>query len=77
MRVEVGRFEDEDIEIGAPEDQEPISWTAADEGDRLYDQMVEREMDRHAWPSNQDTFLLGCEDEMERARRRAPIREAA
>lgn len=72
-------FYEEDLELS---ESEPVqSWTAADEGDRRYDQRVEDQMDRHSWPGNRDTFLMRVfsegEDEMERARRRAFIREAA
>jgi hypothetical protein len=71
-------FYEDDLELS---ESEPVqSWTAADEGDRRYDQWVEDQMDRHNWPGNRDTFLMRVsegEDEMERARRRAFIREAA
>lgn len=71
------------------------TWDEADEGDRRYDEMVERSlfdpqthgewMFRHAFthpasltfPDIDTGTPDGMEPETERARRRAPIREAA
>ena len=73
MRVDIEFSEQPEEEIDAAESAE--SWMATNRDDQMYDDWVERESERHAWPSNQDEFLtrLG-EDEMERARRRAFIR---
>ena len=73
--TDCGRFQDEDPEPIEPMELEAHTWDETDEADRRYDLMVEDQFDRHAWPSNQDRFLTGLsgEDEMERARRRAPI----
>ena len=68
-----------DLEPEPDEEEEtPHRWDAADEGDFRYDLMVEDQMDgdRHTWPGNRDVLLISRgEDEMERARRRAPIRD--
>lgn len=77
-----GRFSEEEPTDRELSESEPVlSWTAADEGDRQYDEWVEDQtMDRYNWPGNQDKFLARVsegEDVMEQARRRAFIREAA
>ena len=75
------QFNDDGVDSMEPMEPEVHTWDEADEGDQRYDAMVEDQLfDRHSWPGNEDTFLrnlAGGEDEMERARRRAPIKERA
>ena len=86
MKLDVGRFTDEEPPSREPEEEPetPHVWDEADEGDRLYDLMVEdRLIDRANWPGNQDTHLLRVvqgpetEDDLEMARRRPFWRDAA
>lgn len=67
-----GRFSEEEPTDRELSESEPVlSWTAADEGDRQYDEWVEDQTME---------FLARVsegEDVMEQARRRAFIREAA
>ncbi len=66
MRVEVGRFQDEDpaeLEL-EPSDSGP---------DFSYDLWVEDQIERHCWPEGRDRFLrrisTGAEPELEYRRR--------
>ena len=64
---------DEDDGIEATAGYEP-------DCDQRYDDWKDRQMERRNWPGNEDALLYRVsrgEDEMERARRRGMIREAA